>query len=126
MRQPQRPRVGVGRHRPVPGRLARRHHLARRVYDHTSILEAIEWRWGLPPLTPRDRHARNIAEVLDFSAQDLTAPTWNVPLVAPSPCGDPARPAGPATEHELTWRALVDLARRHGFPVPAATVRRPG
>ncbi len=36
------------------------------VYDHTSVLQAIEWRWGLPPLTPRDAHAHNIAEVLDF------------------------------------------------------------
>jgi hypothetical protein len=46
---------------------ARRGHVAHDVYDHTSILKAIEWRWNLPPLTPRDEAARNIAEVLDFT-----------------------------------------------------------
>jgi len=24
------------------------------VFDHTSVLKLIEWRWGLAPLTPRD------------------------------------------------------------------------
>src|SRR5438067_9065184 len=24
------------------------------VFDHTSVLQLIEWRWGLEPLTPRD------------------------------------------------------------------------
>ncbi len=33
---------------------ARRHHIAHEMFDHTSILAMIEWRWGLPPLTPRD------------------------------------------------------------------------
>ena len=45
---------------------ARRGHVAHGVYDHTSVLKMIEWRWGLDPLTPRDAAARNIAEVLDF------------------------------------------------------------
>jgi phospholipase C len=35
-------------------------------YEHTSILKMIEWRWGLEPLTTRDRKARNLVEVLDF------------------------------------------------------------
>ena len=38
------------------------------VYDHTSILKLIEWRWGLKPLTPRDHYARNLAPALDFAA----------------------------------------------------------
>ena len=37
------------------------------VYDHTSILKMIEWNFNLPPLTPRDAAANNLAEVLDFS-----------------------------------------------------------
>jgi phospholipase C len=36
-------------------------------YEHCSILRMIEWRWGLPAMTARDRNARNLAEVLDFS-----------------------------------------------------------
>lgn len=38
-------------------------------YEHCSILKMIEWRWGLEPLTLRDRTARNLAEALDFSAR---------------------------------------------------------
>ena len=59
---------------------ARRNYIARRSYDHTSILKMIEWRWGLPALTPRDLAARNLAEALDFeNPPDLTAPQWDVP-----------------------------------------------
>lgn len=36
-------------------------------YEHCSILKMIEWRWGLEPMTLRDRTAKNIAETLDFS-----------------------------------------------------------
>ena len=32
---------------------------------------------GLAPLTLRDAHAHNIAEVLDFTAPDLHAPSWD-------------------------------------------------
>ena len=45
---------------------ARRGTSSHQVYDHTSVLKMIEWRWGLEPLTPRDAAARNMAEVLDF------------------------------------------------------------
>lgn len=73
---------------------ARRGHVAHNVYDHTSVLKAIEWRWNLSPLTPRDAAARNIAEVLDFGATpNLSAPQWNVPpflggVCAPSVVAD--------------------------------------
>jgi phospholipase C len=36
-------------------------------YEHCSILRMIEWRWSLEPMTARDRHAVNLANVLDFS-----------------------------------------------------------
>ncbi len=36
-------------------------------YEHASILRMIEWRWGLEPMSDRDRYAKNLAEVLDFS-----------------------------------------------------------
>jgi phospholipase C len=41
-------------------------------YEHCSILRMIEWRWNLRPMRARDEHARNLAEVLDFS--QATAP----------------------------------------------------
>ena len=40
---------------------ARRGQVAHHVYDHTSILKMVEWRFGLKPLTKRDRFARNLA-----------------------------------------------------------------
>ncbi|GAB2549896.1 alkaline phosphatase family protein [Nocardia heshunensis] len=67
--------------------LARRRHVASEVYDHASVLKAIEWRWGLPSLTPRDAAARNLAEVLDFSGTpNLDAPQWDVPGVTSPRC----------------------------------------
>jgi phospholipase C len=61
-------------------------HVAHGVYDHTSVLEMIEWRWGLPALTVRDAAARNLAEVLDFSRPaNLTAPRWDVPAAVGLP-----------------------------------------
>ena len=102
--------------------LARRGTVARNTYDHTSVLKMIEWRWGLPALTPRDAAAGNIAEVLNFSAPpDLTAPRWNVPAVLPEACPAGTAPAGSApvpTEHELTWAAVASLARASGFALP--------
>ena len=37
------------------------------VYDHTSILKMIEWRWNLPALSVRDAAANNLAQALDFN-----------------------------------------------------------
>jgi phospholipase C len=82
----------------------------------------IEWRWRLPALTPRDAAARNIAEVLNFSAPpNLTAPRWNVPTVVPQACPAGTAAPGPApapTEHELTWSAVRSLAQASGFALP--------
>jgi hypothetical protein len=38
-------------------------------YEHCSVLKMIEWRWGLEPMTMRDRHAKNFAEALDFTTR---------------------------------------------------------
>ncbi|HEV7526569.1 MAG TPA: alkaline phosphatase family protein [Acidimicrobiia bacterium] len=91
---------------------ARRGHVAHNVYDHTSILKLIEWRFGLAPLTKRDAAARNLAEVLDFSrAPNLTAPQWNVPPAVGLPVvsGNPADYEG--------WKNLLDQAIANGFGV---------
>ncbi|HEY3568722.1 MAG TPA: alkaline phosphatase family protein [Thermoanaerobaculia bacterium] len=56
------------------------------VYDHTSILKMIEWRWGLPPLSARDAAANNLAEALDFSLVRHDAPDYTVPYFESSEC----------------------------------------
>jgi len=91
---------------------ARRHHVGHRVYDHTSVLKMIEWRFGLPPLTVRDAAARNLAEALDFAAApNLTAPTFAVPPFVGKACP----PDGFADYEE--WRALSRMAASLGFPI---------
>jgi len=49
------------------------------VFDHTSILRMIEWRWHIDPLTIRDATANNLATALDFSRRNATAPAFAVP-----------------------------------------------
>ena len=66
---------------------ARRGHVDHGVYDHTSILRLVEWRWGLAPLAPRDATARNLALALDLaSPPDPAAPAFRVPA---KPAGRP-------------------------------------
>jgi phospholipase C len=59
------------------------------VFDHTSALKLIEWRWNLPPLSARSASAEigNLASVLDFARPQTKLPA--LPVVAPvakSPC----------------------------------------
>lgn len=49
------------------------------LFDHTSILKMIEWRWSLRPLTVRDSNANNLAQALDFATPNFNAPVFNVP-----------------------------------------------
>jgi phospholipase C len=53
--------------------------IAHGVYDHTSVLKMIEWRWGLQPLSVRDAAANNLAEALDFSRVRHDIPDYVVP-----------------------------------------------
>ena len=55
------------------------------VFDHTSALKLIEWRWNLPPLTARDASAEigNLASALDFASPRTELPV--LPVVAPVP-----------------------------------------
>jgi len=92
---------------------ARRGGIDHNVYDHTSILKFVEWRFGLAPLAPRDRAARNLAYALDFARPDTSLPP--VPLVAdPGPhiCGAPD--TGMALE-ESQWLPLRDYVHRSGW-----------
>jgi phospholipase C len=55
------------------------------IFDHTSILKLIEWRWGLKPLTARDASDQigNPAALMNFQSPDSTVPA--LPLVLPVP-----------------------------------------
>jgi phospholipase C len=94
---------------------ARRGVVAHGTYDHTSILRAIEWRWGLPPLTPRDANANNLMEVLDFDApSNPVAPAITMPpFVAGLPC--PVQEAG---VESAEWSDLKKLALDLGWRLP--------
>jgi phospholipase C len=102
---------------------ARRGYTSHVVYDHTSVLRLIEWRWDLQPLTVRDATANNLAYELDFVRADVDAPAYEMPPVTGAACstqpldtsvGSPTRPASGRAD----WAAaLRDVARRHGWPV---------
>lgn len=82
------------------------------IYDHTSVLKMIEWRWNLEPLTVRDKTANNIAESLNFSQPNLAAPVFSVP---PGPFGDLCASTLPVpTEFDV----LGEIAAGIGFAIP--------
>ena len=60
------------------------------LYDHTSVLKLIEWRYNLPPLTARDasNEIANLAHALNFNKANDAVPA--LPVVTapiPTPCG---------------------------------------
>ena len=67
---------------------ARPGHVDHSIYGFESILKMIRYRYGLPPLTPRDLYANNIATAFDFqSGPRLTPPALPTPAhVMASPC----------------------------------------
>jgi phospholipase C len=94
--------------------LARRGHVSSRLYDHTSILRMIERRFGLAPLTVRDRTANDLGSELGARA-DLRAPAYAVPA---GPFGGACgAPAPGAASPEAEWAPLLDTARAAGWPV---------
>jgi len=59
------------------------------VYDHTSVLNFIEWRFGLQPLTRRDasNDIANLAHALDFENPNFSPPSLpEVSAPAPTSC----------------------------------------
>jgi phospholipase C len=86
---------------------ARRGHVAHTVFDHTSVLRFIEWRWKLDPLTERDATAANLAEALDFSSRNLAAPAY---VVDPTPWPTLCVPSAADK-----WATLSNIAALYGF-----------
>ncbi len=58
------------------------------LFDHTSVLKLIEWRWSLDPLTARDAsdEVANLAAALNFKTPDTSLPA---PPVIPEPPLEP-------------------------------------
>jgi phospholipase C len=90
--------------------------VAHGLYDHTSILKMIEWRFNLAPLTVRDAAANNLAEVLDFGQPPLlNPPRYTVPLPITLGCL--------LTSHAHAgedWPDLARLAVARGFSARGA------
>ena len=104
---------------------AKRHEVSHDVFDHTSVLRMIEWRWGLQPLSVRDATANNLALALQLDRKPkLTAPAYAVPPFVSGGCWWPqpaasasaAATAGRPAEDE--WTGLAQVARSHGIDVP--------
>jgi phospholipase C len=98
------------------------------VYDHTSVLKLIEWRWGLTPLTPRDASGdiSNLAYALNFSSPQTAVPSLPTPfapaVVAPclqNPAGvfSAARSANGPVVSTAKWDDMKSVAASYGFQV---------
>jgi phospholipase C len=57
---------------------AKRDHVSRLVYDHTSVLALLERKWNLPALTLRDANANDMLDFLDLGALERGEPTFPV------------------------------------------------
>ncbi|HEY3702219.1 MAG TPA: alkaline phosphatase family protein [Acidimicrobiales bacterium] len=114
----------------VPGYVispfAIRRHVTSSVFDHTSILKMIEWRFGLPPLQPRDSSARNLATALDFRSRNQTRASDVPTLADPGPhlCqGDNSLglgsgvgvPGGGMGNSEAFWEELANSSLVRGW-----------
>ena len=58
------------------------------LYDHTSVLKLIEWRWALDPLTARDASTEvaNLVHALDLNSLETSLPS--LPII-PTPPWEP-------------------------------------
>jgi phospholipase C len=83
--------------------------VAHGTFDHSSILKLVEWRFGLKPLTARDRAAANPARAFDFAAPNRKPAA--IPMVldpGPHLCGAPG--VGMATnDGDDFWRELASI-----------------
>ena len=91
---------------------ARRGQVSHGVFDHTSVLRMIEWRWNLEPLTVRDATATNLAEALQFTAPTRHAHQFDVPA---GPFGAVCPPDGIPEFNK--WDGLLGLAASLGWPL---------
>jgi phospholipase C len=90
------------------------------VFDHTSILKLIEWRFGLAPLTARDasHDVQNLARALNFHTVNAAVPDLPHPTApAQSPCVQPDPPiTSDLADSTNPWPALRDLLAKGNYP----------
>jgi phospholipase C len=116
---------------------ARRRHVDHNVYGFESILRLIEYRFGLAPLSVRDRYARNIVRSFDFESKpdfdlpDLPHPAHVISHACTAATGS-ALGAGAGErpkEHDLAALHSSGYLERLGFryrpATPARTFRHP-
>jgi phospholipase C len=102
------------------------------IYDHTSVLKLIEWRFGLQPLTRRDasNDVANLAYALDFENPNFDPPS--LPLIsapAPTPCGllsvlpldETTRSLAGKENESYDFYDLLVSERTAGWPIPEDT-----
>jgi phospholipase C len=90
------------------------------VFDHTSVLKLIEWRWGLKPLTARDagNDIQNLAYALNFEHPNVSVPALPQPFapIVGTPCGIIGAAPAPTSESSV-WIQLGQSAAANGFAV---------
>jgi phospholipase C len=93
------------------------------VFDHTSVLKLIEWRWGLEPLTPRDASSDifNLAYAMNFSQPNSAVPSLpapQAPLIA-APCLQNLLGGlfSGASSNTTAWKQLGEQASSLGYLV---------
>jgi phospholipase C len=103
---------------------AKRHSVNHEVFDHTSVLRLIEWRWGLPPLSVRDAAANNLADALLLDKQPkLDVEMYDVPPFVSAGCTAPPTTAPLAAAPSATaaandeWAGLAEIAAQNGFAI---------
>jgi phospholipase C len=98
---------------------ARRGYVDHSIYGFESILKMIRYRFGLPPLTPRDLFANNIAAAFDFESKPRLEP----PQLPTPP--DVMSTACPGTTPVDTGGTGVDGGTLLGSPLESAAERAP-
>jgi phospholipase C len=94
------------------------------VFDHTSVLKLIEWRWGLAPLTARDasNDIANLAYALNFVQPNITVPALPLPSAPPVGAACSSNSGGifgtsASPETSNAWTELGQYAAANGFAV---------
>ena len=95
--------------------------ITKTVFEHSAIPKLVEWRFGLPSLTPRDAASQNIASVLDFARPDGSRPHLVVPPdPGPDPCGAALRTTASVASSDdegSSWGALATSPLVRGWDV---------
>jgi phospholipase C len=96
---------------------AQRSYVSHTLFDHTSVLKMIEWRWNLDPLSVRDAGANSLALALTFSSPKLSVPQFDVPIGPyTGVCSSAVTGYLPDSE-EAEWPAVQALAQQYNFQI---------